>query len=73
MQILKDRLTRLYRQLEQRATAENTRVRDLIEIVPLACNVAETIFKLESEGLRALSGINKLLTSKATTQQISQN
>ena len=71
MQILKDRLSRIYRHLDQRVTAENTRVRDLIEIVPLACNIAETIFKLESEGLRALSGINNL-TSKAA-QQISQN
>ena len=71
MQILKDRLSRIYRHLDQRVTDVNTRVRDLIEIVPLACDIAETIFKLESEGLRALSGINKL-TSKAA-QQISQN
>ena len=72
MQILKDRLSRIYRHFDQRITAGNTRVRDLIEIVPLACDITETIFKPESEGLRALSGINKLLTSKAT-QQISQN
>ena len=58
MQILKDRLSRIYGRLDQKITAGNTRVRDLIEIVPLACNIADTIFKVESEGLRALSGIN---------------
>jgi hypothetical protein len=73
MQILKDRLSYIYRHLEQRVTAENTRVRDLIEIAPLGCDIAETIFKLESEGLRALSGINKLANNKAAQQQISQN
>jgi ACT domain-containing protein len=71
MQILKDRLSRMYRHLDERITAENVKARDLVEIVPLACNIAETIFKVESEGLRALSGINKL-TSKAA-QQISPN
>ena len=73
MQILKGRLSYIYRHLEQRVTAGNTRVRDLIEIVPIACDIAETIFKLESEGLRALSGINKLANNKAAQQHISQN
>ncbi len=74
MQILKDRLSRMYRHLDQRVTAENVKARDLIEIVPLACNIAETIYKLEIEGLRALSGINKLTINKtAQQQQISQN
>ena len=58
-------------------TSENVKARDLVEIVPLACNIAETIFKVESEGLRALSGINnKLLTNNKVAQQhqnISQN
>jgi hypothetical protein len=63
----------LYRQLDQRITAENVKARDLIEIVPVACDIAETIFKVESEGLRALSGINKLTINKAAQQQISQN
>lgn len=71
MQILKDRLTRLYRQLEQRASSTNTKASDLVEITTVACNIATDIFKLESEGLRALSSINKL-TNKAA-QQISQN
>ena len=70
-QILKDRLTDMYRQLQQRARAENTKARDLAEITTAAYNIAINIFKLESEGLRALSGINKL-TNKAA-QQISQN
>ena len=73
MQILKDRLSRIYRHLDQRITAENGKARDLVELVPLACDIAETIFKLESEGLRALSGINKIIINKATQQQISQN
>ena len=70
-QILKDRLTDMYRQLQQRARAENTKARDLAEITTAAYNIAINIFKLESEDLRALSGINKL-TNKAA-QQISQN
>lgn len=62
----------MYRQqLQQRARAENTKPRDLAEITTAAYNIAINIFKLESEGLRALSGINKL-TNKAA-QQISQN
>ena len=47
MQILKDRLSRIYRHLEQRITAGNTKAHDLVEIVPVACDIAETIFKLE--------------------------
>jgi hypothetical protein len=70
-QILKDRLTRMYRQLEQRASSANTKARDVAEITTVACNIAINILKLESEGLRALYGINKL-TNKAA-QQISQN
>jgi FixJ family two-component response regulator len=72
MQILKDRLSRMYRHLDERITAtENMKARDLAKIVPVACDIAKAIFQLEKEGLRALSGINKL-TSKAA-QQISQN
>jgi len=74
MQILKDRLSRIYRHLDQRITAENVKARDLIEIVPVACDIAESIYKLEIEGLRALSGINKLTINKAAQQQqTSQN
>jgi hypothetical protein len=77
MQILKDRLSRIYRHLDQRVTAENVKARDLIQIVPLACDIAETIFQLEKEGLRALAGINnKILTNKKISQHgqnISQN
>ena len=72
MQILKDRLSRMYRHLDERITAtENMKARDLAKIVPVACDIAKAIFQLEKEGLRALSGINKL-TSKAA-QQKSQN
>ena len=40
------------------------KARDLAKIVPVAYDIAKAIFQLEKEGLRALSGINKL-TSKA--------
>jgi len=72
-QILKDRLTHMYRQLQQRVRAENTKARDLAEIITAAYNIAINIFKLESEGLRAFSHINKLTNNKAVQQQISQN
>jgi hypothetical protein len=47
------------------------KARDLAKIVPVACDIAKAIFQLEKEGLRALSGINKLTSKEA--QQISQN
>jgi Putative ATPase subunit of terminase (gpP-like) len=72
-QILKDRLTHMYRQLQQRVRSENTKARDLAEITTTAYNIAINIFKLESEGLRAFSTINKLTNSKVVQQQISQN
>jgi uncharacterized protein YjcR len=46
-QILKDRLTDIYRQLQQRVRAENTKARDLAEITTAAYNIAINIFKLE--------------------------
>ena len=76
IQILKDRLTHLYRQLEQRLTAtENTRAHDIAEIATVAYDIATNIFRLECEGLRALPDINKLTDNKmaAQQQQISQN
>ena len=80
MQILKDRLSRMYRHLDERITAtENMKARDLVKIVPVACDIAKAIFQLEKEGLTALSGINKLLLNndnKIAAQQqhkISQN
>jgi len=80
MQILKDRLSRMHRHLDERITAtENMRARDLVIIVPVACDIAKAIFQLEKEGLSALSGINKRLLNndnKIAAQQqqkISQN
>jgi uncharacterized protein YjcR len=70
VQILKDRLTRLYRQLEQRASSTNTKARDVAEIATVACDIAINILKLESEGLRVLPGINNLANKAA---QISRN
>lgn len=62
MLILKDRLSRIYRCVEVRLTAtEKTRARDLPEIATAACEIAKTMLKLECEGLRAISGINKFL------------
>jgi hypothetical protein len=61
MQILKDRLSRMYRHLDERITAtENMRARDLVKIVSVACDIAKAIFQLEKEGLTAISGIDKL-------------
>jgi nitrogenase molybdenum-iron protein alpha/beta subunit len=75
VQILKDRLTRLYRHLEQRASAVNTKARDVAILATVAQDTAIKILKLESEGLKALSGKNNKITSNkvATEQQISQN
>ena len=78
MQILKDRLSRMYRHLEERITAtENMRACDLVKIVPVGCDIAKVIFQLEKEGLTALYGINKLLNNDnkiaAQQQKISQN
>ena len=50
MQILKDRLSRMYRHLEERITApENMRACDLVKIVPVACDIAKAIFQLEKK------------------------
>jgi hypothetical protein len=80
VQILKDRLTRLYRHLEQRASAETTKARDVAVLATVAQDIAIKILKLESESLKALSGKNNKIYSKnnkitaATSQQhISQN
>jgi hypothetical protein len=51
MQILKDRSSRIYGHLEETLTAENIRARDLEKIVPVACDIAITIFELKGEGL----------------------
>jgi hypothetical protein len=73
VQILKDRLTRLYRHLEQRASAVNTKARDVAVLATVAQDVAIKILKLESEGLKALSGKNKKLANNKTAEEISQN
>jgi hypothetical protein len=57
-QILKDRLTRLYRHVEQRLTCENTKCREAADLSEVACNIAINIFRLENEGLRALHSSN---------------
>jgi hypothetical protein len=67
-----DRQTQLYKQLQQKVRDENTKARDLGKITTTTYNIAINIFKLESEGLRAFSPINKL-TNKAVQQQISHN
>ena len=53
--------------LNKERSSTNTKARDLAEISTVACYIATNIFKLESERLRALSGINKL-TNKASQQ-----
>jgi hypothetical protein len=71
MQILKDRFTRLYRLLELKAASPNTKAGEVAKIAEIAQDIAVNIIKLEGEGLRVLSGINKI-TNKAT-QQILKN
>ena len=69
----------MYRHLDERITAtENMRARDLVKLVPVACDIAEAIFQLEKEGLTSLSDINKLLNNAIKIaapqqQKISQN
>ena len=62
-QILKDRLTRLYRNLEQRATTATTKAKDLAALATVAQDLAIKILKLESEGLKVFSGKNKKITN----------
>ena len=59
-QLLKDRLTRLYRHVEQRLTSENTKCREAADLSEVAGNIAINIFKLENEGRRALHSSNNL-------------
>jgi hypothetical protein len=63
VQILKDRLTRLYRHLEQRASAASTKARDVAVLATVAQDMAIKILKLESEGLKALLGKDKKIGS----------
>jgi hypothetical protein len=72
VQILKDRLTRLYRQLEQRASAATTKAREAAVLAIVAQDIAIKILKLESEGLKALSDKNNKIANKAA-EEISQN
>jgi hypothetical protein len=73
VQIPKDRLTRLYRHLEQRANAESTKARDAAVLATVAQDIAIKILKLESEGLKALSGKNNKIAAATSQQHISQN
>jgi hypothetical protein len=52
-QILKDRFMRIYRNLEQRATDRNTKLRDAANASEVAADIALNIFRLETEGFTA--------------------
>jgi hypothetical protein len=52
-EILKDRYIRLFRNLEQRATNRNTKLRDVANASEIAAMIATNIFRLEMEGFRA--------------------
>ncbi len=52
-EILKDRYTRLFRNLEQRATNRNTKLHDVANATEVAAMIATNIFRLEVEGFRA--------------------
>jgi hypothetical protein len=52
-QILKDRFMRLYRNLEQRITNPDTKLRDAANAAEVATDIAKNILRLEMEGFRA--------------------
>ena len=66
-QILKDRLTRLYRHLYLKLESPNTKVGQAAKIADTAQQIATNIFKLEVEGLRGLSYM-KTFANKADEQ-----
>ena len=57
---------------KERVLPQIQKARDLAGISTVACYIATNIFKLESERLRALSGINKL-TNKSISTDISND
>jgi ACT domain-containing protein len=59
-QILNDRLTRIYRVLEEKVADKNTKARDVVRCALLAQDVAINIVRLEAEGLKASREANRL-------------
>ena len=72
MQILKDRLTLLFRHLYLKLESPNTKVGQGAKIADTAQQIATNIYKLEVEGLRGLSDM-KTFVNKLPEQQVSQN
>ena len=67
LQILKDRLTRLYRHLYLKLESPNTKVGQAAKIADTAQQIATNIFKLEVEGLRVLSDMNGFINGYSKT------
>lgn len=61
--ILKNRFLRLYRNLAQRLTDRNTKLRDAANASEVAADIAINIFRLEIEGFR----------SRQTRRELKQN
>jgi hypothetical protein len=51
--LLKNRFLRLYRNLQERVTNRDTKLRDVANASEVAADIAINIFKLEMEGFRA--------------------
>jgi hypothetical protein len=61
--LLKNRFLQLYRNLEQRVTDRNTKLRDAANASEVAADIAINIFRLEMEGFR----------SRQTRMELKQN
>jgi ACT domain-containing protein len=59
-EILNDRLTRIYRALEERLADKNTKSRDVVKCASLAKDIAINIVRLKGEGLKASTEANRL-------------
>jgi hypothetical protein len=67
LQILKDRLTLLFRHLYLKLESPNTKLGQVAKIADTAQQIATNIYKLEFEGLRGLSDM-KNFANKAAEQ-----
>jgi ACT domain-containing protein len=59
-EMLNDRLTRIYRVLEEKVADKNTKARDVVKCALLARDVAINILRLEVEGLKVSREANRL-------------
>jgi ACT domain-containing protein len=71
-EILNDRLTRIYRALEEKLADKNTKAREVAKCALLAQEVAINIVRLEAEGLKVSREANRLAkkSSSETNQTL---